>query len=186
MPSGVVVADDDAAAAAAAWAGAVVFLRGGDMLRTLGGPSHPRDSGRGTEVAIDLMEVRVDGQVVPALSHVLVRGRRIGGGSLRGPVDVFMNAQFIGGRDLAPRGHPNDGRVEHLGVDPAMGVRQRLLAWRRARNGSHLPHPGISSTSIVRSAVECRGRIVVADGEVIGPAATVEVVVAADRAHIWF
>ena len=32
---------------------------------------------------------------------------------------VVMNAEFIGDWDVAPRGHPNDGRVEVLQADPS-------------------------------------------------------------------
>jgi len=55
-----------------------------------------------------------------------------------------MNAQFLGRYDVAPRGHPNDGAVEVLDVDPALGVADRVKAWRRLPTGTHVPHPDIT------------------------------------------
>jgi diacylglycerol kinase family enzyme len=69
-----------------------------------------------------------------------------------GEVVLAMNAEFLGRYDVAPRGHPNDGRVDVLRVDGAMGLRARLQARARARAGTHLPHPRIS----VSQAASCR------------------------------
>jgi diacylglycerol kinase family enzyme len=58
-----------------------------------------------------------------------------------------MNAQFIGSWDIAPRGHPNDGRLDVVRVGP-MGVGDRWKAWRRLTTGTHVPHPGIEARSV--------------------------------------
>ena len=59
-----------------------------------------------------------------------------------------MNAEFIGEWDIAPRGHPNDGRAEVFDVDASMSVRERLAARRRLPTGTHVPHPKIRTRSI--------------------------------------
>ncbi len=55
-----------------------------------------------------------------------------------------MTAQFLRRLDVVPRGHPNDGKLDLLRVDPAMPARVRWQAARRARTGTHLPHPQLA------------------------------------------
>ena len=64
------------------------------------------------ELPIDLLEVATDRGAAIACAHVLVRSSWSRGGWWHGPVIAVMNAQFLGDWDVAPRGHPNDGRVE--------------------------------------------------------------------------
>ena len=54
-----------------------------------------------------------------------------------------MNAQFLGRYDVAPRSHPNDGRLEVIDVDPSFGLTDRFKAWRRLPTGTHVPRPGV-------------------------------------------
>ena len=67
---------------------------------------------------------------------------------MRDEVTMVMNAEFYGPYDIAPRSHPNDGRIDLFRVAAAMGWRDRLQAKRRARNGSHLPHRHLSLRSV--------------------------------------
>ena len=54
-----------------------------------------------------------------------------------------MNAQWWGDRDMAPRSHPGDGRLDTLvGTLPP---RQLLQARTRVRSGQHVPHPAIAT-----------------------------------------
>jgi len=62
----------------------------------------------------------------------------------RGEVVFAMTAQFWHGRDIAPRSHPNDGKVDVLRVAAQMSVRTRLAARSRSRTGTHLPHPQLT------------------------------------------
>jgi diacylglycerol kinase family enzyme len=54
------------------------------------------------------------------------------------------NGGIVNGRNLAPRAHPNDGRLDVMTVDATMTFRNRLIARKKAVTGTHLPHPRIS------------------------------------------
>ena len=86
-----------------------------------------------------------------AASHVV--GRRLSS-RFRGEVLFVMNAQFLGPYDIAPRGHPNDGRVEVLKVASSMSWRVRRRALQRALTGTHVPHPLISTSVVSTSPLE--------------------------------
>lgn len=143
-PDGVVVHTDAEARAViteARRAGApvpVLGLVGGDLCRTLGGtPNVDRlRSDAATTVSIDLGAVLVDGRLHWFVAHLVARHRW-----WRGRVVAAMNAQYIGEWDVAPRGHPNDSRLEVL--DGALPLGQRLQARSRLRTGTHIPHPAI-------------------------------------------
>ena len=124
-----------------------VGLLGGDLWRTLGGPSRP---GADRQVAPEPVRLPVDG--VRALldgvehhyvAHLVARGR-----AWRGRFLLAMNAEWMGEWKVAPRAHPGDGLLDVL--DGSLPLRERLQARRRARLGDHLPHPSIR-TSRVRS-----------------------------------
>ena len=142
-PDALFEAPDDAAVAAhlAGGDGRPVLVTGGDLLRTLGG--RPTD-GRVRRFPVDLLRVTLDGTTqLPAIAHVVVRraGRR---GWWRGPLWAACNVGAIGPWDVAPRAHPNDGRLDVVHVAASMSVRARAQARRRLASGSHLPHPDIS------------------------------------------
>jgi hypothetical protein len=59
---------------------------------------------------------------------------------------ILSNSGIVRGRDVLPRAHPNDGYVDVLTIDEAITTRQRLFAWRRAKTGSHLPHPQLRAS----------------------------------------
>lgn len=145
VPEGLLVVDDDKAAGE--WLRGAdglptepLGLRGGDLARTMGGGAQGRFDGIVTRAPIDLLRVRLDGTETLALSHVVLRDRL-----WTGRVTLLMNAQFLGRRDVAPRSHPNDGRLDALEVDAAMPWRDRLQAVRRSVSGTHLPHPRLVS-----------------------------------------
>ena len=156
---------DDASAARAVEEGAHdIGLAGGDMARTLGAGPAPDVVESAVSFPIDLIEVTSsDGHRVVALSHVVIRHRRWKW--WRGPIVAVMNAQFIGRWDVAPRGHPNDGRLEIVDVDSTMSVRQRFLAGRRLPTGAHVPHPlvRLRSSALITVPVP-RSATVVVDG----------------------
>jgi hypothetical protein len=189
-PEDLVVVDGDAALARALDAirngrpGPPVFGCGGDMARTFGDPAV---EGRPTlnEFPIDLLDVTLDGEAVTACAHVVIRAPWWRGSWWRGTVVIVMNAEYIGDWDVAPRGHPNDGRVEAFEVGSAFGLRARLGARRRLRTGTHVPHPGIATRSIRSSTWTFERPMAVAvDGGRPRLARQVDVVVAADAAVI--
>ena len=93
----------------------------------------------------------------------------------------FAAGGFIRGRDVLSRSHPNDGVVDVMHVAPHMTLRQRLLALRRTRWGTHVPHPDIT---ILRSAtLEWRAsaaRPLWIDGQRTGSAVRVRITVRPD------
>jgi hypothetical protein len=113
-------------------------LLGGDLCRTLGGrgdearlrsPDAPR-------LPVDLGAVLVDGRLHWFVAHLIARR-----GWWSGRIVAVMNAEHLGRWDVAPRSHPNDGRLDTLDADLPFG--DRLKARRRLATGSHVPHPGI-------------------------------------------
>jgi hypothetical protein len=58
---------------------------------------------------------------------------------------VVANGQFLDGLDVVPRGHPGDGRMEVQVYALARGERKAMRA--RLPQGTHLPHPRITTAS---------------------------------------
>ncbi len=76
----------------------------------------------------------------------------------RGDIVAVMNTSFIGDWDCAPRSHPNDGKFDLLTVSSEMKPTQRLIASRRLRLGTHLPHPQISVKQITSFEADCSAK----------------------------
>jgi len=183
-----VVADDRALAIELACAERrPVAVASGDVLRTLGNPALA-DRATLNELPIDLIEVRLDdsGESRHACAHVVARWPWWRGGWLRGPILLVMNCEFRGAWDVAPRGHPNDGRVESFQVEPTFGLRDRLVARRRIRTALHVPHPAIATRSIrMATWTFPTSMVVIADGHSIGPARTIAVTVVPDAGVLY-
>lgn len=135
---------DDAGLAAAAQRGVVLAAVSGDIHRSLGAPVAERAT---SAVTLDLIECRVDGRLYRAAAHVVARrpGRW---GWWRGPIVMVMVSGHLGRFEPAPRAHPGDGLLDVIEVSGSMNLRQRVMARRRSRTGSHLPHPDISTTRV--------------------------------------
>ena len=119
-----------------------VGATGGDLARTCGGTGAARPCA--AKVSVDVMRVTLDEREPTwGVAHVVARRSW-----LVGELVMVMNAEYLGSYDVAPRSHPNDGRLDVLRVDPAMSRRERLQARRRARHGGHLPHPHLSLGSV--------------------------------------
>ena len=178
---GVVVRSDAEARAvvtAARRAGAPVpalGLLGGDLCRAVGGSGdEARLREGGVVLPVDLGAVLVDGRLHWFVAHLVARR-----GWWRGRVVAVMNAQHLGAWDVAPRGHPNDGRLDVLDGDLPLG--QRLEARRRLRTGTHVPHPGIDERHVTALQLELApGTKVWLDGELLGPARNLSVRVEPD------
>lgn len=150
------LASTDAAARAVVCAARVegsapppIGLTGGDLARTMGGGAPGRFPGTVTRAPVDLLRVQADGAVTWAVAHVVARRHW-----WRGEVVLAMNAQFLGPYDVAPRSHPNDGRLDLVHVAARMGLRTRLQARRRARTGTHLPHPLIEARQAASTTLQ--------------------------------
>lgn len=158
----------------------------GDMYRTIG--SRPLlDRSELLALPIDLLRVTSDDtEQVVAVAHVLARSPRSAGGWWRGEALAVMNAEFVGVFDIAPRGHPNDGRVETFSVGSEMGVRQRWEVRQRLPTARHLPHPGIASRPVRSMTWDFdRPRTIFADGVRIGRVNRLTVDVLPDAAVLY-
>ena len=172
--------------------GSHVAVCSGDLARTLGVTPEGRGSieQRTTinEFPIDLLDVRLDDAEEPivACAHVVVHSPWTRAHWLRGRVLAVMNAEFIGEWDVAPRGHPNDGRVEVFEVDASMSPRERLAARRRLPTGTHVPHPRIVTRSVRHASWDFERPLeVVVDGRRVGRASALSVSVLADAAVVY-
>ena len=143
LPADAPVVDSDAALAAL-WNESrpdlVVGVLGGDLHRTVGGRGTEADlrTGERTTLPIDVGLAELDdGRTMAFVGH-LVRRRRFWSGT----TIAVMNASFVGEWNVAPRGHPNDGRLDF--VEASLSFADRRKARARLPSGGHVPHPDIS------------------------------------------
>lgn len=171
-PDGVVVRTDDEARAvvtAARRAGEPIpplGLLGGDLCRSLGGTGDEERlrSAAAVTLPVDLGSVLVDGRLHWFVAHLVARRSW-----WFGRVVVAMNAQFLGPWDVAPKSHPNDGRLDVLDGSPSLS--QRWMARSRLPQGIHVPHPAISERRVSALQIDlARPTPVVLDGHSIGVA----------------
>jgi hypothetical protein len=180
LPPGGAVAATDSAAAALIGSDEPVGLVGGDLCHTLGGRGAVErlTSADAVTFPVDAISVSLDGApAVPAVAHVVARTR----GWRR--VFVAMNAQWLGEWNVAPRGHPDDGRIETLQWSLSLRAARQVLA--RMRLGTHLPHPGIATATTASTSVTFnRARCVWVDGVRVGRAHALTVVVEPDAVRV--
>lgn len=178
-PSAAIVADTDADIVSLP-AGVDVVVGGGDLHRSVGAPTR-RDPVRRVEV--DGLVVRLDdGDEMYGVAHVVIRRSW-----WRGAVVAVMNVDHLGRWYVAPRAHPNDGRFDVVTAEPTLGIRDRLAARRRLPNGSHVPHPAITSTrDTQRTLAFDRPHRVWVDGRLVGRARRVDVAIVPDRYVVHF
>lgn len=151
-------------------------LLGGDLCRTLGGTGDEERlrSTSATLLPVDLGAVLVDGRLHWFVAHLIVRRSW-----WRGRVVAAMNAQFLGSWDVAPRGHPNDGRLDVLDAD--LPFDERLQVRSRLKTGTHLPHPRIDERHVNALQLDLdRPTPVLLDGDDLGPATTLSIRVEPD------
>lgn len=194
-PLDLVTAASDAQASALVRSGCQEFrLTGGDMWRTLGGSSSGDSlddaDGLRTVVPVDRLDVSWihDGveESRPVLAHAVVRLGHRRWDPRPGDICYVMNAQYLGAFDVAPRGHPNDGRFDVVTVRASMSWRQRRLLRRRLATGTHLPHPSIETETINRSWGPGRPGTLILDGENVGEGDRIRITIRPDSLRIWF
>lgn len=141
-------------------------LLGGDLCRTLGGRGdEPRlRSSEARTLPVDLGAVLLDGRLHWFVAHLVARRSW-----WSGRIVAAMNAEFLGTWDVAPRCHPNDGRLDVLDAD--LGLSDRIKARRRLPLGAHVPHPGIEERRVDAAQFDLgRPTPVWLDGEPAGEA----------------
>jgi len=152
----------------------IFSLSHGDVAHSLGFTpaterQHPMAYG------FDLGRVSLDsGLVAPFVAHCVARGF-----GWTGQGAVAMNTGWYGRWYLGPKAHPNDGLLDITwGTLP---FRQALLAWRRAKTGTHLPHPELKTRRTSRWQYEFeRPKGVWVDGVRVGKSRTILVEVIGD------
>ena len=151
-------------------------LLGGDLCRTCGGTGDAAriEEGRGMLLPVDLGAVLIDGKLHWFVAHLVARN-----GWWRGRVVAAMNAQFLGPWDVAPRSHPNDGRLDVFDGDLSLG--DRAKARSRLPLGTHVPHPGILESRVSALQLEfARPTQVWLDGVRVGAATKLSIRTEAD------
>lgn len=141
-----------------------------------------------TRVDLDLLQI--DYRTVTSGENIL---QIVVAGTLslqhRTPLSTFLilsNSGYWRKRDLLPRAHPNDGFVDVLDVDPDITVRQRALAWRRSKTGSHLPHPHLRVSRSTDFQWSGRPSNMIADGIAYNGVVWLQCTVLTDAMIIYF
>ncbi len=156
-------------------------VAGGDLARTLR-RRRPPPSRRSAKVTVDVDAVDARRRRTNwVVAHVVVRRSW-----WRGEIVMAMNAQFFGQYDVAPRGHPNDGkRRRRRASTRRCGCANGCRLVDELRTGTHLPHPASRrrsrfATSTWRSITPM---VVWLDGVRCGSARRIRVDVRARRLH---
>jgi len=157
-----------------------IGLLGGDMMRTLGGAGDADRFDRDQPIPhlpIDIVRVTIDEREQKLFVAHLVALRSW----WRGPITAVMNAEFRGDWDVAPRAHPNDGKVDIVTVAAELGLQQRMMARSRIRTGTHVPHPRISIVQRAEATVQFdKPTSITLDGRHHGSASRLDVTVVPD------
>ena len=116
-----------------------LLLTGGSLFRTLGGVRAQTSAAgaQATLVECNVGEALLDGKLRWFIATVTM-----GRNWLSGDYTIVANAAHLGHWNIAPRAHPGDDRLDL--IEARLTFSQRVLALRRLKTGSHVPHPGIS------------------------------------------
>ena len=123
----------------------IIAIKGSKLARALGTNGAQLESKSMRALPFDLIKINFTNSsnekvMVIAIGYALLRNSW-----WRGEITAVLNTSFIGDWDCAPRSHPNDGKFDVVSVGSQMRPMQRLIASRRLRLGTHLPHPQIST-----------------------------------------
>lgn len=166
--------------------GRATAVSGGDVHNTVGGRALG-DRDELLALPFDLLRVVLDDAAPQmACAHVLARSPWVTGGWWRGVTLAVMNAQFVGVFDVAPRGHPNDGRVETFMAGAELSLRHRWEVRRRLPSAQHLPHPAIAVRPVRSMSWDfARRRTILVDGRRVGTARRLSIDVLPDAATLY-
>lgn len=144
---------------------AQVGLLGGDLATTLGAratESELRESTR-TLLPLDLAVVEWGAGAKVMSASLVIRST-----TWTGPIRAVMNAAYFGEWNVAPSGHPNDGRLDV--IEATLGLGDRFKARKRLPAGLHVPHPDISIRRLktVDWQVKARERVWIDHVEISG------------------
>lgn len=183
LPDGAVLCNGDAECAEAASAGLSFIPMAGQLAHSLGASWIPRVTAKNCVILkVDQIMVKAttsDGEIF----HFNAISDFTFGNYWHGQYSVVTSTGWSGGVEVCPRAHPGDGVLDHLEVDSAMPLRQRIRARRKMRSGTHLPHP---SLRVSRSAdfMLAGPRLLTIDGVARGKYAQVECAVQAASAQV--
>ena len=157
-----------------------IFLTGGDIARSLGNPVVPLIGSACTEVTIDAMQCDITTGNSQS-TRVIAASSIVVGNFWKGRYLIVSNAGWLGDSNVAPRAHPNDGKVEMLTIASHMSLRQRFLARRKMHTGTHLPHPDLSSSQRATLTIDRHnGELLVIDGKNAGDWTSISIAVQPD------
>ncbi|MCH1489374.1 MAG: hypothetical protein L7T83_03040 [Ilumatobacteraceae bacterium] len=162
-----------------------VLVRGGTLHKTLGSPIGDAVIRRLPIDLVEMVDTSSETRIAVSVANISLSLRRPLG-RWRGRIVVATNCGEYAGVTPCPRAHPNDGMFDVLEVDASMTLLQRRLAWKKAKSGSHLPHPSLSVRSGDKFCliVEPNERIIV-DGVDFKFAGEVELRAVADAGEIF-
>lgn len=123
----------------------IIAIKSSKLARALGTNGAQLESKSMRALPFDLIKINFTNSsdekvMVIAIGYAILRNSW-----WRGEITAVLNTSFIGNWDCAPRSHPNDGKFDVVSVGSQMRPMQRLIASRRLRLGTHLPHPQIST-----------------------------------------
>ncbi|MDH3707785.1 MAG: hypothetical protein OES57_17090 [Acidimicrobiia bacterium] len=157
-----------------------VGLLGGDLCRTLGGRGDQARlySDHAIAVTVDIGRADADDHSGWFVAHCIARRRWWGAGSV-----AVMNAAFLGAWNMAPRAHPNDGRLDV--IESSLSAADRWKARRRLPLGTHVPHPDIDQRRVtVGEWTFRRPRSLRLDGHTVGRTRTLRVTIEPDALEV--
>lgn len=149
----------------------IVGLAGGDLHRTVGGPSVPGrlHTADAMLLPIDVIEAELDHDTnrrIRFVTHLIAHDRFYRNGV------AAMNADFWRRYQLGPRAHPGDGVLDVYQATLEWGDIVRIAP--RARTGTHVPHPRLLLQRGATAEVTFARRLrVVADDVYVGRATSI-------------
>jgi YegS C-terminal NAD kinase beta sandwich-like domain len=117
-----------------------ISYESGDLIKVLGLDSALRGQ-QCLKVIVDAIAVEYEDTHGKKQHDVCFGSLHIGKRYLQGALSIVSNSGCWRGREVAPRAHPNDGKLDIVEISAAMRWSQRRLAWKKTAAGAHLPHP---------------------------------------------
>jgi len=123
----------------------IIAIKSSKLARALGTNGAQLDSKSMRALPFDLIKINFTNSSNEKVMVITIGYALLRNSWWRGEITAVLNTSFIGDWDCAPRSHPNDGKFDVVTVGSQMRPMQRLIASRRLRLGTHLPHPQIST-----------------------------------------